>query len=450
MKKYAGFLIGISCALGSMIFCSCGKNDKTENINEITEQTAQELEQIDDNEAISGQKKENDKSELSENAEKTKEQNSSVEPVETKVDNTYMGDLTPSEGLEFESNGDGTCAIKSVGTFEGDDLIIPQTSPGGDTVTEISEDAFYRLECDYIVFDTVTMAVNDSAFSSSDYKNLVINNSNLTIGENAFAYNDKAESVTILNSECSFDEYALYNTGKHMKIGITDSTIMMEDSAVSGSNEDILLVYNSKIDMGSNAFAYSDDITDVKFKNCEITMDEYTFYATGDSASVVFDECDITMQDEEFIEELRGERFDVDTKSLICTRRCSEEICSFIRDKLGIQIQSARINAGTVIRPSNIQEILDDKNIVKLVYDNASHYSFRAVNWSYSKGDTYDAVCVILNGSTEKLVEDKFSVSTLKTVTLNKLYVALTRSKGDLYIVTQDEFETVKEKYYNH
>lgn len=33
------------------------KNDKKENINEITEQTAQELEQIDDNEAISGQKK---------------------------------------------------------------------------------------------------------------------------------------------------------------------------------------------------------------------------------------------------------------------------------------------------------------------------------------------------------------------------------------------------------
>lgn len=141
------------------------------------------------------------------------------------------------------------------------------------------------------------MEVNDSAFSSSEYKNLVINNSNLTIGENAFAYNDKAESVTILNSECSLDEYALYNTGKHMTIGITDSTIVMEDSAVSGSNEDILLVYNSKIDMGSNAFAYSDDITDVKFENCEITMDEYTFYATGDSASVVFDECDITMQD---------------------------------------------------------------------------------------------------------------------------------------------------------
>ena len=29
-----------------------------------------------------------------------------------------------------------------------------------------------------------------------------------------------------------------------------------------------------------------------------------------------------------------------------------------------------------------------------------------------------------------------------------KLYVALTRSKGDLYIVTPDEFEDIKEKYY--
>lgn len=149
----------------------------------------------------------------------------------------------------------------------------------------------------------------------------------------------------------------------------------------------------------------------------------------------------------DFIEELQGKKFDVDETTLIQSRRCSEEICSFIKDKLGIQIQSAGINSGTVIRPLNIQEILDDKNIVKLVYDNASRYSFRAVNWSYSKGDTYESACVILTGTTDKLVEDSFSVSKLKTVTLNKLYVALTRSKGDLYIVTSNEFDEVKTSY---
>lgn len=152
---------------------------------------------------------------------------------------------------------------------------------------------------------------------------------------------------------------------------------------------------------------------------------------------------------EDFVEELHGKKFDVDESTLIKSRRCSEEICSFINDKLGIQIQSAGINSGHVVRPSNIQEILEDNNIVKLVYEDANRYSFRAVNWSYSKGDTYESVCVILTGSTKKLFESSFSASTLKTVTLNKLYVALTRSKGDLYIVTPDEFETMKEKYYN-
>lgn len=151
---------------------------------------------------------------------------------------------------------------------------------------------------------------------------------------------------------------------------------------------------------------------------------------------------------DDFIQELRREKFDVDDSSLICSRRCSKEICTFIRNKLNIQIQSAEINSGSVQRPTNIQEILDDENIVKLVYDNASHYTFKAVNWSYSKGDTYESACVILNGTTKKIVEENFSVSSLKTATLNKLYVALTRSKGNLYIITPTEFEKVKEKYY--
>ena len=69
---------------------------------------------------------------------------------------------------------------------------------------------------------------------------------------------------------------------------------------------------------------------------------------------------------DEFVKELRGEKFDVDETSLIHSRRCSEEVCSFIRDKLGIKILSAGINSGTVIRPLNIQEIIDDNNIVKL------------------------------------------------------------------------------------
>lgn len=55
-------------------------------------------------------------------------------------------DLKPSDGLEFESNGDGTCTIVGIGTCTDKELVIPVKSPDGDTVTLIDEYAFYSLE----------------------------------------------------------------------------------------------------------------------------------------------------------------------------------------------------------------------------------------------------------------------------------------------------------------
>ncbi len=44
---------------------------------------------------------------------------------------------TYSEGLRFRSNGDGTCALAGLGTCTSSLILIPPTSPAGDTVTEI-------------------------------------------------------------------------------------------------------------------------------------------------------------------------------------------------------------------------------------------------------------------------------------------------------------------------
>lgn len=44
---------------------------------------------------------------------------------------------TYSEGLKFRSNGDGTCALAGIGSCTSSCLLIPPTSPVGDTVTEI-------------------------------------------------------------------------------------------------------------------------------------------------------------------------------------------------------------------------------------------------------------------------------------------------------------------------
>jgi hypothetical protein len=50
--------------------------------------------------------------------------------------------LVPSEGLLFESNGDGTCYVLSVGECADTDIVIPEVSPDGDSVTAIGEWAF--------------------------------------------------------------------------------------------------------------------------------------------------------------------------------------------------------------------------------------------------------------------------------------------------------------------
>lgn len=51
-------------------------------------------------------------------------------------------DLVYSEGLEYKSNGDGTCSVIGIGTFTGTDLVIPSKSPEGDKVVKIGELAF--------------------------------------------------------------------------------------------------------------------------------------------------------------------------------------------------------------------------------------------------------------------------------------------------------------------
>lgn len=337
-KKYKSFFIGTGCVLLGMLSCACGNNGSTEAINGTTEQVSEQMSSDTTSMKESGMPQEKS----SKKQEDTKETKLSVEPTASMVINPYTGDLTPAEGLEFESNGDGTCIIKSEGNFDGDNLILPQTSPAGDIVTGVDEYAFYDVKIDYLVFDNVSMEIKDSAFSSCEFKNLVINQSVLNIGKDAFAYNEKAESVTILNSECTIDQYAFYNTGKHMSFGITDSTIDMEDSAISGSNEETIAIYNSKINMGKDAFAYADRVTDVQFYNCEIDMDKYAFYNTGDSANVVIDTCSLDINDSA----LSGNKFETLELRNCISLELGAEAIAYSDDLLSVKISGSDMKIG--------------------------------------------------------------------------------------------------------
>lgn len=152
---------------------------------------------------------------------------------------------------------------------------------------------------------------------------------------------------------------------------------------------------------------------------------------------------------DEFLQNLKKEKFDVDNTSFDSSRRCPEVVCNFVKEKLNISIIAKNTHQGIVqwVEADEIETILDDNRIMKLLWMEANKYSFNALNWSYSKGDTYEKVCVILTDTFIELDSDTFDISNIPQITRNKLYVALTRTKGDLYLVKKKVFDEVKMKY---
>ena len=140
----------------------------------------------------------------------------------------------------------------------------------------------------------------------------------------------------------------------------------------------------------------------------------------------------------------------VDEKKLNKTRRCPKEICDFISKNLNIDLDASADNQndGKVYILKTMEEIikiLDNDNIVKLMYNNATDYIFNSLTWGNSKGDTYSSCCVILTSTFEDIGSDKFEIS--YNTTINKLYVALSRTSGNLYILKYSLFKEVEDLY---
>lgn len=149
-----------------------------------------------------------------------------------------------------------------------------------------------------------------------------------------------------------------------------------------------------------------------------------------------------------FVEELKKNGFEVDLTTLDKSRRCSVNVCNYVNKKLHIEITSNGDHNGDVIwADENPTLVLDSNQIMKLVFKEAGKYSFEAINWSYSKGDTFSSVCVVLTEVFENLDCDNFNPEGVSPSTINKLYVAMTRSCGDLYLLKSSTFKKYKIKY---
>lgn len=130
----------------------------------------------------------------------------------------------------------------------------------------------------------------------------------------------------------------------------------------------------------------------------------------------------------------------IDTESLGKSYRCSSTVCNFVKEKLGVNIESHNDNTTDISfieEVTEIKEIFDNNSIVKLFYQNSNKYNCFSMNWGKSKGqDHYNDVCIVLNATTLKKYREDNLLS-LASSTRNKLYVACTRCRGNLYLVDE-------------
>lgn len=130
-----------------------------------------------------------------------------------------------------------------------------------------------------------------------------------------------------------------------------------------------------------------------------------------------------------------------DSKTLVNSWRCGKKICDFVSSNLGIQISSNCSNENYdvffITDDNEKAAIIGNSDIVKLHYRECYKYGSDRRNWGDTKGeDCYQDVCVMLNKETMRKYKSG-RLSDLAPSSRNKLYVAITRAHGNVFLIEE-------------
>jgi len=151
---------------------------------------------------------------------------------------------------------------------------------------------------------------------------------------------------------------------------------------------------------------------------------------------------------ERFKNTLRDAGLSIDTTSHVCSHRCSSTVCEFIRNNIGVEIQPV-IDRGTTVSivrdAETAAQIYARNDTVKLFFKDQEKYLCYSQSWGASKGlDHYQDVCVVMTGVAWTKYE-KGELASLAALSKNKLYVACSRARGNLYLMPETLLKKFKE-----
>ncbi|MDD6781552.1 MAG: AAA family ATPase [Bacteroidales bacterium] len=139
----------------------------------------------------------------------------------------------------------------------------------------------------------------------------------------------------------------------------------------------------------------------------------------------------------------------IDTSTLSNSWRCTQTTCDYVRNNLGIEIHSQKSDDSTILfidKQENLDTLIHQHNVPMLFLQEHSKYSCFSMNWGESKGlDDFIDIGIVLNKKTLAFYQEN-KLSQLAPSTKNKLYVALTRAKRNIYLIPYVFLENYKSK----
>lgn len=196
------------------------------------------------------------------------------------------------DDIEYVSNGDGTCYVKSIRHSEGEHVSIDRYSPEGDLVVAIGDEAFSGCtDITGIRIPDNVIHIGKRAFAGcTSLRDLEIPGSVEAIGDEAFMNCDSLTSVTILSSLTEMGERAfaecdnltialIYGDGLDVSNGAFSGCKKLEavmlDTDVAGILEDAFSSCPSlaKIYYTGNPETFKDlivDATNENFSSCDV------------------------------------------------------------------------------------------------------------------------------------------------------------------------------------
>ena len=204
---------------------------------------------------------------------------SSKNPVQTEVatEEYTVPDNNANIGVQYSSNGDGTCYVcGTIGTFKNAEIAISERSPSGDLVTSIGDSAFKRCTGLMSIFVPDSVAtIGDSAFGQcTGLTSIVIPDNVTTIGDSAFSYCHKLTSIKIPENIKSIGEFAFYNCDGLTSIKLPDGVTNIENSLFrSCSKLAEIVIPNSVTSIGTDAFYECVALTSITFQGTKAEWD---------------------------------------------------------------------------------------------------------------------------------------------------------------------------------